>query len=500
MTKIESGSQKNQISFVFFLVGAVLLSACASAPKEVKSEPPKAQASAASAADAVAKEDEDIEIKPIQAIATPMVEELPADKIIEPVFTDAQKPAPTVAYPTAPNTYMVEARAKDSTHPAYHDGHTLGFALNGELGRDIVVKRGETVTFQVRTGVQHDFYISTNPAGWGAAVFTEGVRGQFTYDGDVTVETSATTPDVLYYQCRNHKLMGGRVFVVATDADVKAKLAELANEREQRAAQTAKKIPATSADENKLKQKVAYINMILQFKADKISPEQKKLVAQKLEQVKQFQTAGKIDDAIMIADEANALLSGKTQASGPSEQELAEQKADFEAILLTARSFQDAHEASYAEAKKQKRKAVDYDRKVVEALFGDAESLAKQKKYKDAEQVVAKAERLITTALNEMLGSQTLVYEVTFETPKDEYDYEVKRYLSYEELVPVAIETRKPNEQTLKLMQTFVDKAKFFRGKADESAAKANYAEALAIIRDATAEVRRGLMAVGVSM
>jgi len=99
-----------------------------------------------------------------------------------------------------------------------------------------------------------------------------------------------------------------------------------------------------------------------------------------------------------------------------------------------------------------------------------------------------------------MLGSRTVVFELKFDTPADEYHYEVERYKSYLVLIPKAIEVRRPSQGAIKLAQTYVDKGKFFAEKAEESAQAGRYAEAIVIVKDATKEVRRGLMILGVSM
>ncbi|MDH5377505.1 MAG: hypothetical protein OEX00_04205, partial [Gammaproteobacteria bacterium] len=120
--------------------------------------------------------------------------------------------------------------------------------------------------------------------------------------------------------------------------------------------------------------------------------------------------------------------------------------------------------------------------------------------YKSAIKALRKVEREVTSALNSMLSEQTIVYELKFDTPEDEYKHEVGRYKGYDELVPVAIEMRKPSSGALQLMEQFKKKADFFAEKAEESAKAGRYAEAIVIVRDATLEIRRGLMALGVTM
>ncbi len=439
----------------------------------------------------------EIEVSPLKEISAPQVEEVP--QAAEPAKTE--EPAPVVEMPTEPNTYLIQLVTKDKTHPSFGDGHKMGFAVNGVQGDDIVVKRGDNVTFRVRTDVKHDFYLSTNVKGWGAAVYREGVEGQFTYQGDVTLKVTDKTPDTLYYQCRNHPSMGGRVVVVNADADMAKVKAKLAEERKARLAAAAKRGGVGEVSEAKAKQKVSYAEMMLRFKGKMVAPEAAAAAKQGITEAKKALTAGDFATAYAKADAAAKHFAKPTKRAGSTAEELAEQKAEYEKKLASLRSFQESHEKAYKAAQKDKdTKAVDYDRAKVDEQIKKADGLAGKQQYNEAMKVLGGAERAVTEALNGMLGSKTLVYEVKFDTPKEEYEYEVKRYQSYAELIPVALEVKKPRPGAIKLMERYKEKGEFFAEKSKESAAAGRWEEAIVVIKDATKEVRRGLMLLGVSM
>ena len=98
-----------------------------------------------------------------------------------------------------------------------------------------------------------------------------------------------------------------------------------------------------------------------------------------------------------------------------------------------------------------------------------------------------------------MLNAQTIVYDLSFETPADEYDYEIKRFVSYEELIPVAIDEKKPAEAVVKLMSTYVDKGRVQKVEAEQKAKVGLYPEAISLLLAATEELRRALRLAGVS-
>jgi len=113
-----------------------------------------------------------------------------------------------------PADFTVTSVTKDKTHPYHGKGSDTGFVVNGVQGGALVLVRGKTYTFDIETGVMHDFYLATKGVGWGASTLTEGVKGNFTYKGIVTFTPTAATPDTVYYACRNHKYMGGEIHVV----------------------------------------------------------------------------------------------------------------------------------------------------------------------------------------------------------------------------------------------------------------------------------------------
>src|SRR4030065_2712051 len=153
--------------------------------------------------------------------------------------------------------FTVISVPKDATHPRPNEGSKVGFLVNGVQARTLVLLRGKTYTFNVDTGVMHDFYITPDPAGWGTGALAEGVEGNFTYKGVVTFKPTAATPDVLYYQCRNHKYMGGQIHIVNPGEEGKIKIAEPA------AAPATAKAAQQTIDKGELKQKLDFADMTI---------------------------------------------------------------------------------------------------------------------------------------------------------------------------------------------------------------------------------------------
>ena len=142
---------------------------------------------------------------------------------------------------------------------------------------------------------------------------------------------------------------------------------------------------------------------------------------------------------------------------------------------------------------------VDYDKKKVESMKSSAAKAALKGDYPKAVTELTQAQRLITKTIQKMLDSKTIVYDLKFESPKEEYEYELKRFGGYEELIPIAVEAKKPAEGAKKLMETYLAKGQKLRNAAIKKAAAGDYPTGIAMLLDATKEVRRALRMVGVS-
>jgi glucose/arabinose dehydrogenase len=118
--------------------------------------------------------------------------------------------------------FRVWVEDKTNENPFYQRGWDEAFVVdavgaeNGIQGRDLVLERGVTYTFQmVNVPVMHPFYISTSESGFGAGVYNEGVTGNFVSgNGTLTFTPGEDAPNLLYYQCGAHDFMGGRIYVI----------------------------------------------------------------------------------------------------------------------------------------------------------------------------------------------------------------------------------------------------------------------------------------------
>ncbi len=401
---------------------------------------------------------------------------------------------------TGPNHFVITAAKKDSTHPNFGKGHAMGFVVNNEQGKEIVLERGKVYKIDVATDPKHDVYISLKAIGWGSTPYSQGIEGQFTYKGTITFKPDDKTPDVLFYSCRNHPYMGGKIHVVNPGQSVN--IAKTASKASAASAVAEKKI--SKADVN---QKIMFADMLLKSKNSQTvlksnisdAVDLHKKAEADLNAAKENVKAGKNAEAYTQAENSIALLK-KATALVPNESALEHLKERNKELWESIKDFEASHDDSYKRIKKKQGEdaAVDYDRNEVKKLKALATESAAKGDYLKANQSLEKAQRIVTVALHKMLNNQTIVYDLNFESAEEEYQYELKRFSGYEELIPIAVEQKKPAEGAKKLMESFLKKGQDLRDRAVKKAKDGDYPTAIAMLQDATKDVRRALRMVGV--
>lgn len=403
----------------------------------------------------------------------------------------------------APNSHVISLKAKSEKHPFYGVGDTTGFIVDGVEGNELVLTRGERYHFQVNSTPMHDAYISSDEMGWGAKVVEEGVEGNFTFDGVVTITPNENTPDVVFYQCQNHKAMGARFFIVGQD-DTRT-LADLVAEHGVLGGVADSERGEADVSSSEVKQKLSYASLVAMSKPAKRVRNSSNLEAKslfessqkKLAEARVLQKSGNNRGAMRLIDEALRNMSLASQMV-PSESVKNEQEQRYHtAVKLLAqqeKSYKDASERLLS----QGENVVEYNQGDVSAFKSKAKLHADEKRYAAAISDIQQADRVVTTALNKMLDSQTIKYELNLDTPQGEYEYEHSRYLGYAELVPVAIEEKKPSKGQMMLLNGFVDKSKAMNAKGEAMAEEGNFPDAIRLAQEATKQVRRALRMLGV--
>lgn len=212
------------------------------------------------------------------------------------------------------------------------------------------------------------------------------------------------------------------------------------------------------------------------------------------------QTAADLAQASHTGDEALRRIMKAARIVAQPDDASAEE-ASYRDLRRSLDVFRDAHRRSAALfGARADVKVVGYDVSKVNQLIAQADASAGAKRYAEANVSLKQAQAIVTTALQGTLNKQTLVAELHYDTPEAQYDYEYRRYMGYEELVPVAIEMLHPPFDLTKALLETATRARAMVNEAERRAGANDYPLALRMLLDATQELHNALRNAGVSM
>lgn len=115
------------------------------------------------------------------------------------------------------------------------------------------------------------------------------------------------------------------------------------------------------------------------------------------------------------------------------------------------------------------------------------------------------ANRILNDALNRMidevsrsLEAKTITYDLDFDTPEDEYRYELRRNKDYVRLIPIAIGQRQPSENVRKLIERLTRQASELRAQAERLFERGQVKQAIKTMEQSTEKLQRALKMLGV--
>lgn len=134
----------------------------------------------------------------------------------------------------------------------------------------------------------------------------------------------------------------------------------------------------------------------------------------------------------------------------------------------------------------------------LDALVARADALSAGGDARGANAALTQAYQIVVSGLNRMLAARTIVYDLKFATPDEEFRHELARNSAYDDLVPIALAQVQLPQETLALAQNYARQSRGAREAAQRQAGGGDARAAVKTIQDATTHLQRALRIAGV--
>lgn len=200
-----------------------------------------------------------------------------------------------------------------------------------------------------------------------------------------------------------------------------------------------------------------------------------------------------LDEALSVMEDAARLSSDPLLAETKQRERYAELMEDVRAFDAT---YQDVRKGM------PPKDAKKYDAEIepTRNLIHRAQTLVRDGQYPEGSELLEKVHAIYISVLNGLLSSTAFVYDTNFKTPAEEFEFEMARYRSYEELIPIARAQFKPDENTLKLSERYAQDALAAHSAAEKQASGGNHTAAIKTLQDATKHLQTALRTIGLEV
>lgn len=203
-----------------------------------------------------------------------------------------------------------------------------------------------------------------------------------------------------------------------------------------------------------------------------------------------------IDQAEISAKEGLIIMTRASRAVADTARLKNERLARYKQLRERIDSFTDAFQRIASE----KQESISYllDMENIEKTMNQADKLAKENNYTEANKLLAGAADSVELALAKARHKETLLHELKFNSLEEEFAYEKQRNHSYMLLADLIKKKKKVEEKRLQEFQSSLDENEKMRRKADDMARNGNIEGAISVLENGTQNLARTLRASGV--
>ncbi|MDH4234040.1 MAG: hypothetical protein OEV15_02740 [Gallionella sp.] len=208
---------------------------------------------------------------------------------------------------------------------------------------------------------------------------------------------------------------------------------------------------------------------------------------------------GDMAEAEKILDEVLSLITDTSRLAPDPARIEAEQRARYAELVEGVQGIQITYQEMRKDMspKDKQLASVDLNIERTRILLNQAQTLAKSNRYKEAIFLLDNAYTAGIADLNKLMGSAVLTYEYKFKTPAEEFNHEMARYRSFEELIPIARTDLKPSEAAIKMSERYVQESNVELDAAKKQAAAGDHKTAITTLQEATKRLQTALRTLG---
>ncbi len=159
-----------------------------------------------------------------------------------------------------------------------------------------------------------------------------------------------------------------------------------------------------------------------------------------------------------------------------------------------------AYSASIAESWINKGKRRDPRLGQLDRMLAEAGKLTATGRHGDTNRLLTEAYRLAVATVSELRAGETVVIDLKFATPADEYEYEQKRNRSHEMLVEMRIQEGKADGPVRDKVERYMAENRQLRTQAEAQAKAGEHGAAIKSLEEATRQLVRALLATGMAV
>jgi hypothetical protein len=199
--------------------------------------------------------------------------------------------------------------------------------------------------------------------------------------------------------------------------------------------------------------------------------------------------AGDLNKSVAILYEAVAATHGDARGTDKDRVDYENRIKSFEAML-------DAHERIATE--KGVQQVHDDLLSMISADTVAASSLFAMEDVLQARTHLDRAYEEVKLSVEHLRAGETLLRELKFDTPEDEYVYELDRNDTHRMLLTILLEEKMKDERTKKRVAPLLESADNLREEAKKLAGEHNFVEAIGVMERSTKEVVKAIRGAGV--